>query len=79
MDRESVFAEARKNGATSREAARFCEIVTNAVTAEREECAEYAEGATVYTQFQTVEHYKIATFIAAVIRERSNVKLRGAL
>ena len=37
-----------------------------------EACAALAEGATAYTQFQTVEHYKISTFIAAVIRERSD-------
>lgn len=35
---------------------------------ERERCAELAEDATAYTQFQTVEHYKIARFIAAAIR-----------
>ena len=43
-----------------------------AVTMEREECAVLAEGATAYTQFQTVEHYKIAAAIAAGIRMRSN-------
>jgi hypothetical protein len=41
-------------------------------------CAELAEGATAYTQFQTVEHYKIAAFIAAALRERPNVKLTGS-
>lgn len=33
-----------------------------------EECATLAEDATAYTQFQTVEHYKIAHYIAAAIR-----------
>ena len=37
---------------------------------EREVCAQLAEGATAYTQFQTVEHYKIAALIAAAIRTR---------
>ncbi len=45
---------------------------------EREECALLAESATAYTQFQTVEHYKIAAAIAAGIRKRSNVELTGA-
>lgn len=44
-----------------------------AVAAEREACAEYAEGATAYLQFQTLEHYILSTFIAAVIRARSDV------
>lgn len=49
----------------------FADLVWNeAVKSEREACAEFAEGATQYTQFQTVEHYKIAHFIAAAIRER---------
>lgn len=45
--------------------------------ADREECAKIAEGATAYTQFQTVEHYKLAAFIAAEIRERSNCEVSG--
>jgi hypothetical protein len=49
-----------------------------AVEIEREECAKLAEGATAYTQFQTVEHYKIAAAIAAGIRMRSNAKVMGA-
>lgn len=48
-----------------------------AVLVEREACAEFAEGATAYTKFQTVEHYKLAAFIAAAIRERSNAKHEG--
>lgn len=51
------------------------DIVDHAVSVEREECAEFAEGATAYTQFQTIEHYKISAFIAAAIRERSNAEL----
>ena len=43
-----------------------------AVKMEREDCAEFAENATQYTQFQTVEHYKMAAFIATAIRERPN-------
>ncbi len=46
-----------------------------AVLVEREACAEFAEGATAYTQFQTVEHYKLAAVIAAAIRKRSNVEV----
>lgn len=46
--------------------------------AEREECAVLAEGATAYTQFQTVEHYKIAAAIAAGIRMRFNVGIQRA-
>lgn len=53
------------------------DIVGHAITAERNECADFAEGATAYTQFQTIEHYKIASFIAAAIRERSNARLTG--
>ena len=40
-------------------------------------CAELADGATAYTQFQTVEHYKIAAFIAAALRERPNANVTG--
>ena len=42
-----------------------------AILAEREKCAEFAESSTAYTQFQTVEHYKISTFIAATRRSRA--------
>ena len=54
---------------------RFGKLVAEA---EREECAVFAEGATAYTQFQTIEHYKMAAFISAAIRKRSNVELTGA-
>ena len=47
--------------------------IDKVVADEREACAELAEGATAYTQFQTVEHYKIASVIASAIRTRSNV------
>lgn len=50
------------------------DIVCHAVDVERNECASIAEGATANTQFQTIDHYKIATAIAAAIRERSNVE-----
>lgn len=33
----------------------------------KERCIFVCEGATAYTQFQTVEHYKIAAFISTVI------------
>lgn len=39
MDREKIYAEARENGATSREAERFCDIVAAEVAAERERLA----------------------------------------
>ncbi len=42
---------------------------------ERESCVDLAEGVTAYTQFHTVEHYKLAAVIAAAIRERTNVAL----
>lgn len=35
---------------------------------EREKCASIAREATAYTQFQTVEHYKFASFIEDAIR-----------
>lgn len=53
---------------------RFGKLVAEA---EREQCAVFADGATAYTQFQKVEHYKMAATIAAAIRERSNVKVSG--
>lgn len=39
-----------------------------------EMCAKIVEAATQYTQFQTVEHYKISAFTAAMIREYFNVE-----
>lgn len=53
------------------------DIVGHAVSVERAECAKFAEEVTAYTQFQTVEHYKMAAFIAAAIRERSNGRIQG--
>ena len=47
--------------------------IEEAILRERNSCANVAEQATAYTQFQTVEHYKFAAVIADKIRERSNV------
>ncbi len=47
------------------------ERITLAILAEREACANVCECSTAYTQFQTVEHYKLASAIANAIRARS--------
>lgn len=54
------------------------DIVGHAVSVEQAACAQLAEEATAYTQFQTIEHHKIAAFIAAAIRERSNAGIKAA-
>lgn len=58
-----------------REIQELCQLAEAFARAdEREQCALIAESATAYTQFQTVEHYKIASAIADGIRMRSNYK-----
>lgn len=63
MTPEEVFAEARKNGATYKEAARFRDIVIDAITLEREACAKVCERSDRYR----------GDYFAAKIRMRSNV------
>lgn len=48
------------------------EVISNAVATEREACVKVCEEATAYTQFQTVEHYKMASAIAKAIRARKD-------
>lgn len=75
MDSKNVIRIAEDislNFANRSDESTLIEFAEAIAAAEREECAEFAEGATAYTQFQTIEHYKISAFIAAAIRERSN-------
>ena len=59
------FKETLTVPVTAEQVERFASLVA---AAERERAAQLAEGATAYTQFQTVEHYKISSVIAHAIR-----------
>lgn len=67
MGREEVFAEVMKNGATNREAERFCEIVSDAIAQEREACAKTCEEKHANGNWK----YDTRGDCSAAIRERS--------
>ena len=49
------------------------ELLAAARAEEREACAQIAESANKYTQFQAIDHHKIAHCIASEIRKRGAV------
>ena len=75
MDRENIFALARENGATSREAERFCEIVAAEVAKEREACATICEPTWNRPggNAEAIREWDVRKDLSAIIRMRSNV------